>query len=68
MEKKEQRLIDADKLLRDLRGVKDVLVAQGDPFLASVMNRAIECVKNQPTLAYRAPLDDGFTIWEAENG
>ena len=36
------------KALKDLRGIKDVLLAQGDPFLASIMNRAIECIENQP--------------------
>lgn len=41
------KLISADKLIRDLRGIKDMLVAAGDPFLASVMNRAIKCVENQ---------------------
>lgn len=36
------------KALKDLRGIKDVLLAQGDPFLANIMNRAIECIENQP--------------------
>ncbi len=36
------------KALKDLRGIKDVLQAQGDPFLANIMNRAIECIENQP--------------------
>lgn len=38
------------KALKDLRAIKDVLVAQGDPFLASIMNRAIECIENQPAV------------------
>lgn len=37
------------KALKDLRGIKDVLLAQGDPFLANIMNRAIECIENQPS-------------------
>ena len=41
------RLISQEKTIRDLRGIKDMLVAAGDPFLASVMNRAISCVENQ---------------------
>lgn len=42
-----QELIDKKKLIADLKGVKDMLVAAGDPFLASVINRAIQCVENQ---------------------
>lgn len=42
------KLISQEKIIRDLRGIKDMLVAAGDPFLASVMNRAISCVENQP--------------------
>jgi hypothetical protein len=38
------------KALKDLRGIKDVLLAQGDPFLANIMNRAIECIENQPAV------------------
>lgn len=41
------KLISQEKTIRDLRGIKDMLVAAGDPFLASVMNRAIACVENQ---------------------
>lgn len=41
-------LILRGKALRDLLGIKDVLMAQGDPFLAAIMNRAITCIKNQP--------------------
>ena len=41
-------LILRGKALRDLRGIKDVLLAQGDPFLAAIMNRAITCIENQP--------------------
>lgn len=39
------------KALKDLRGIKDVLQSQGDPFLANIMNRAIECIENQPAAA-----------------
>ena len=45
---KNDELIHKGKALKDLEGIKDVLLAQGDPFLASIMNRAIECIKNQP--------------------
>lgn len=41
-------LISRKKLLADLRGVAEVLAAQGDPFLSSVMHRAIAIVKDQP--------------------
>lgn len=44
-------LIDKMKLLKDLKGVKDVLSAQGDPFLAAMIQRAIDCVNNQPPAA-----------------
>ena len=44
-------LIDKKKALADLRGIKDVLQAQGDPFLANIINRAIDCIQNQPVVA-----------------
>lgn len=44
------RLIDADKLLQDLRGICDALECQGDPFLAAIVIRCIICVSNQPTV------------------
>lgn len=44
-------LILRGKALKDLRGIKDMLVAAGDPFLAGVMNRAIACIENQPSAA-----------------
>jgi hypothetical protein len=44
-------LILRGKALKDLRGIKDVLVAQGDPILASILNRAISCIENQPKAA-----------------
>lgn len=37
-------LIDKKKALADLRGVRDVLQAQGDPFLANIIGRAIDCI------------------------
>ena len=49
MEKK-VRLIDANKLVRDLKGVRDVLIGQGDPFLANIIGRAIGCVEEQETI------------------
>ncbi len=45
------------KALKDLRGIKDVLQSQGDPFLANIMNRAIECIENQPAVAV-VPLEE----------
>ena len=44
-------LIDKKKLLKDLKGIKDVLSAQGDPFLAAMIQRAIDCVNKQPPAA-----------------
>ncbi len=44
-------LIDKKKLIKDLKGIKDVLSAQGDPFLAAMIQRAIDCVNNQPPAA-----------------
>ena len=43
-------LIDKKKVLADLRGIKDVLQAQGDPFLANIIHRAIECIQDQPVV------------------
>lgn len=43
-------MIYKGKALKDLRGIKDVLQSQGDPFLANIMNRAIECIENQPAV------------------
>lgn len=43
-------VIYKSKALKDLRGIKDVLQSQGDPFLANIMNRAIECIENQPAV------------------
>ena len=54
--------IDKKKLLKDLKGVKDVLSAQGDPFLANMIQRAIDCVGNQP-IVMTVPAKVG-----AENG
>ena len=53
-----KELVDKQKLLSDLRGVKEVLSAQGDPFLANIMERAIKCVDRQPVV-YAAGVDFG---------
>lgn len=45
-----QELIDRKKLLADLNGIREVLSGQGDPFLASVLSRAIRCVEKQPVV------------------
>ena len=47
---KKDDLISRSKALKDLRGIKDMLVAAGDPFLAGVMNRPIACIENQPAV------------------
>ena len=43
-----EELILKKKLLADLNGIREVLSGQGDPFLASVLTRAIQCVEKQP--------------------
>lgn len=58
---KNDELINRGKALKDLEGIKDVLVAQGDPFLAAIMNRAIDCIKNQPAaVAVQLPVMDAI--------
>ena len=52
-----RKKIYADKLIRDLKAIQDMLMAAGDPFLAGVLNRAIGCVENQPEAS---PEDDGW--------
>ena len=42
-------LILRSKALRDLEDLKEMLVAAGDPFFAAIMNRAIICIKGQPS-------------------
>lgn len=41
-------LISKRKLLNDLAGMYDVLTGAGDPFLACMIKRAMECVERQP--------------------
>ena len=45
-----EELILKKKLLADLNGIREVLSGQGDPFLASVLTRAIQCVEKQPVV------------------
>ena len=40
-------LIYKSKALKDLKGVRDVLVGMGDPFLANIIGRAINCIDGQ---------------------
>ena len=54
---KNDDMILRGKALKDLRGIKDVLMAQGDPFLANIMNRAIECIENQPAVKQEVPAE-----------
>ena len=49
-----KELIDKKKLLKDLQGVKEVLAAAGDPFLANMIHRAIQCVERQPVVRLEA--------------
>lgn len=43
-------LISKGKLLKDLAGMYDVLTGAGDPFLASMIRKAMECVERQPVV------------------
>lgn len=45
-----EELISKKKLLKDLNGIKEVLAAAGDPFLANMIHRAIQCVERQPVV------------------
>ena len=45
-----EELISKKKLIQDLNAVREVLSAQGDPFLAAMMTRAIGVVENQPVI------------------
>lgn len=45
-----EKLISKKKLLADLNGIREVLSGQGDPILASVLTRAIQCVEKQPVV------------------
>ena len=42
--------IPKKQLIAELNAVREVLSAQGDPFLASMMTRAIGVVENQETI------------------
>ena len=61
-----EELISKKKLLADLKGVKEVLAAQGDPFLANIIHRAIQCVENQPVVMMGMDLaeegDNGLSV------
>lgn len=54
-----KELIDKKKALADLKGIKDVLVGAGDPFLASIIIRAINCIEEQPTVSIMEAAADG---------
>lgn len=43
-------LIDKKRLLKDLAGMYDVMTGAGDPFLASMIRKAMECVERQPSV------------------
>ena len=49
-----KELIDKKKLIKDLQGIKEVLSAAGDPFLANMIHRAIRCVEQQPVIKVEA--------------
>ena len=53
-------LISKKKLLKDLSGMYDVLTGAGDPFLASMIRKAMECVERQPVveMSERRACDD----------
>lgn len=43
-------LISRKKLLKDLAGMLDVCTGAGDPFLAAMIRKAMECVERQPAV------------------
>lgn len=51
-------LISKKKLIKDLQGIKEVLSAAGDPFLANMIHRAIQCVERQPVVKREAGVAD----------
>ena len=50
-------LISRKKLLKDLAGMLDVCTGAGDPFLAAMIRKAMECVERQPALFPVAELE-----------
>lgn len=58
-----KQMILKKPLLDDLKGIKEVLASQGDPILASVLNRAIACVEKQP-IVDALPVKHGRWIYE----
>lgn len=58
-------LISKNKLLKDLAGMYDVMIGAGDPFLASMIRKAMECVERQPAAEdEQDPIADG-RFWAA---
>ena len=58
-------LISKSKLLKDLAGMYDVMLGAGDPFLASMIRKAMECVERQPAVeAEQQPVTDS-RFWKA---
>lgn len=53
------------RALKALSGMYDVLIGAGDPFLASMIFKAMECVAKQPTAeADEEPITDDL-FWKA---
>lgn len=55
-------LISKRKLLNDLAGMYDVLTGAGDPFLACMIKRAMECVERQPIVVLNKDVPESDTI------
>lgn len=53
-------IIFRKKALSDLREIREMLVAGGDPILASVLERAIKCVEQQPDANSWTPTEKGY--------
>lgn len=53
-----EELIPKKKLIAELNEIREVLSGQGDPFLASVLIRAIRCVEKQPVVLMRMDLSE----------
>ena len=61
-------MIEKKAFLDDLKEIKEVLVGQGDPILASVLNRAIACVEKQQIFDVTITVECKECRWYDEEG
>ena len=53
-------IISRKKVISDLREIREMLVAGGDHIQASVLERAIKCVEQQPDTNSWTPTEKGY--------